>query len=756
MLHFLPDAGPHTTLSSQPALAVATSPETGEGQAHRIAGDTPLLSNDAAVTLTDPNRTQDFATLLQNLNGQSVETERSTAASSNPASPRLTSSLTSTVSPRFDGPERITSARSEPDHPIPARPVLTRLSPDLTLTASSAALQTQPLSTPTDPTQTGWPIDLWQMDDIRPDTLDSNKSVLTPIAETADLAVGELSAKVTKPTLIPIAERPSVAISETWPGILPETPPSSAPSALTSTSPIQPLAKDSLIPIAETPLVAGPRVTSDWVQPAYPPQKAEMTPIAEPLTWPGSDPALETRLPLGLMDPSDKIGKTALLPIAEPLDVAAWDVAAWAPPTDIVVPTTSSDHPLTPSDEILVASANDDITAPDIRPVMADISIPTNVRPGSIPSSPQYNVVVAPTQSDIFAAPQGQHLQSQNGTLATDVRVLPGALVTHELPTQWPLPQANLTANIASTVPTRATPPPDASASPAPIEGGRPVALPGLDVAPLPQATPAASAVPQPNVSRQDRSPEPVPTSNPSPLERPSRDVTPSSDSRFAVTERETRRPFEPAPVHSAPTTPTPPSATASGTTQPNMLPVSVPVPGVTPGPVSGLFAPTPAGSGVTIFTPTPTGLPDLPQTLVSATLSGQKAMIQIDPPEMGRIQIDYAFEANQRTRILLIPETEAARLALSDRMAALISLFDAHHGGTVDVEVTRTEQFNKDSVFDQAAGRHEQDGNPSPSQGQSQSGPSDTGPYGAQASHITDPDTRLDGRNGSRLHLRI
>lgn len=201
----------------------------------------------------------------------------------------------------------------------------------------------------------------------------------------------------------------------------------------------------------------------------------------------------------------------------------------------------------------------------------------------------------------------------------------------------------------------------------------------------------------------------------------------------------------------------TSPSTSASTAPPPAVLPVATPVTTVSPAPL----AQPGGGPAINIFTPpVMTALPELPQTIVATALTAQRAMIQIDPPELGRIQIDTAFESGQRTRILLIPETEAARIAMTDRLPTLVSLFESHHSSPVNVEIGRSDQFEQDAAFDQAAffenssgEAREQDGNGASSDDQSEELWAENSHNPSSAALTSQP---RDGRNGNRLHLRI
>lgn len=121
-------------------------------------------------------------------------------------------------------------------------------------------------------------------------------------------------------------------------------------------------------------------------------------------------------------------------------------------------------------------------------------------------------------------------------------------------------------------------------------------------------------------------------------------------------------------------------------------LPVSPQIAGLTPlaGPIglvnaSVLQLSSPQGS-VTIDR--------IPQAVVAVALTSKSATLQIDPPELGRIQLDYQFDTQGRTVVTLVPETEAARAALADRMATIVASLEQNSSGDVDVRLGDAQDF--------------------------------------------------------------
>lgn len=103
-----------------------------------------------------------------------------------------------------------------------------------------------------------------------------------------------------------------------------------------------------------------------------------------------------------------------------------------------------------------------------------------------------------------------------------------------------------------------------------------------------------------------------------------------------------------------------------------------------------------------------------LPQTVVAIALSAKSATLQIDPPELGRIQLDYQFDNQGRTVVTLTPESDAARAALMDRIASITAALEQGTNSPVDVKLGDARSFG--SEFGQASqdsDRNESDAGP-------------------------------------------
>ena len=141
---------------------------------------------------------------------------------------------------------------------------------------------------------------------------------------------------------------------------------------------------------------------------------------------------------------------------------------------------------------------------------------------------------------------------------------------------------------------------------------------------------------------------------------------------------------------------------TASKTVPLASLADSVSLPGATPSlpastpltPISGLSERLAATIlQTTQANPTVT-LDKLPQAVVTVALSNRSATIQIDPPELGRIQLDYQFDSQGRTVVTLTPESEAARSALVDRMATITAALEQGSSSGVEVKLGNAQDF--------------------------------------------------------------
>ncbi len=85
----------------------------------------------------------------------------------------------------------------------------------------------------------------------------------------------------------------------------------------------------------------------------------------------------------------------------------------------------------------------------------------------------------------------------------------------------------------------------------------------------------------------------------------------------------------------------------------------------------------------------------NISQNIVQAVLKQESTLIRIDPPELGRIQLDFDHSTSGKTTITLSTETESAKLMLLERRAFMIGLFESH--GLDDVEIKLDSNLEKD-----------------------------------------------------------
>lgn len=141
--------------------------------------------------------------------------------------------------------------------------------------------------------------------------------------------------------------------------------------------------------------------------------------------------------------------------------------------------------------------------------------------------------------------------------------------------------------------------------------------------------------------------------------------------------------------------------------------------------------------------------LDKLPQTVVAIALSAKSATLRIDPPELGRIQLDYQFDSQGRTVVTLTPESDAARLALVDRIATITAALEQGSNGPIEVHLADARDFG--SEFGQAA----QDGDAKEGD---QSG--QNGPMGTHADSVKTDDLqrfmRAPSGEAERLHILV
>lgn len=148
---------------------------------------------------------------------------------------------------------------------------------------------------------------------------------------------------------------------------------------------------------------------------------------------------------------------------------------------------------------------------------------------------------------------------------------------------------------------------------------------------------------------------------------------------------------------------PAQPTTVLTGSDAPTPLkpvPVIAPLPTLTP--IAGMSDRLAATILQTANAQPTVTMDKLPQAVVAIALSAKSATLQIDPPELGRIQLDYQFDNQGRTVVTLTPESEAARAALLDRMASITAALEQGSNNPVDVKLGDARDFG--SEFGQAS----------------------------------------------------
>lgn len=122
------------------------------------------------------------------------------------------------------------------------------------------------------------------------------------------------------------------------------------------------------------------------------------------------------------------------------------------------------------------------------------------------------------------------------------------------------------------------------------------------------------------------------------------------------------------------------PLTSTTGTLSLSSMPI------VTAPPQVQTFAPTPFAPAQIVTAQTT----QIGQIIVEASLQQERTIIRIDPPELGRIQLDFDHSTSGRTSIILSAETEAARQILADKRAFMMTLFEGYGLDDVDIKIQR------------------------------------------------------------------
>jgi len=110
----------------------------------------------------------------------------------------------------------------------------------------------------------------------------------------------------------------------------------------------------------------------------------------------------------------------------------------------------------------------------------------------------------------------------------------------------------------------------------------------------------------------------------------------------------------------------------------------------------SSLLQPTPVLQGQPNLQQITVPMREVVQNVVQATLKQERTLIRIDPPELGRIQLDFDHSGSGKTIVTLSAETDSVKLMLMERRAFMVSLFEGY--GLDDVEIQMGNKFDSDA----------------------------------------------------------
>jgi len=420
----------------------------------------------------------------------------------------------------------------------------------------------------------------------------------------------------------------------------------------------------------------------------------------------------------------------------------------------VAIETPLTDQYVSEEDSLVIAETPD----------MADIAV---IEPGAALASSSNKADIIPNEDSVIAAeriPQtGPVLAtSQNGTVPQNAAVPTGAAVqenavTLAAPNQ---PQPDRTVSTPATAATA-------------FVGGDGQTLPDNDTA-APSREAAAQSSPASSPAAETAQPSASASSSMAAIAQPDRPATsdetpdaptPKTERAESAANAERKADNSAATKTAASSTPTPtdlPKVTDAPkmTDAPTLstansdpaapiktLPVMTSLPPVTP--MSALSDRLAATILQTTHAPQPVTLDKVPQAVVAVALSAKSATLQIDPPELGRIQLDYQFDTQGRTVVTLTPESDAARAALIDRMALITASLEQGSNSPVDVKLAEARDFG--AAFGQAS----QDGNGEDARSGSQGGRSQAGSDLSQAQALQDFTRAPAGENG-RLHILV
>lgn len=143
----------------------------------------------------------------------------------------------------------------------------------------------------------------------------------------------------------------------------------------------------------------------------------------------------------------------------------------------------------------------------------------------------------------------------------------------------------------------------------------------------------------------------------------------------------------------------------------------------------------------------------EIPQTVVQATLKQERTLIRIDPPELGRIQLDFDHTNSGKTIVTLSAETDAARILLLERRNFMMGLFEGY--GLDDVEIQIDNAFDSDNQKSNGQFFSNQ-GSPTDSKELGQNGSSPDLSESAAVPALNNSNTSPSEIETHRLHIRV
>lgn len=191
-----------------------------------------------------------------------------------------------------------------------------------------------------------------------------------------------------------------------------------------------------------------------------------------------------------------------------------------------------------------------------------------------------------------------------------------------------------------------------------------------------------------------------TPTPDPDASDRPRLSDRAAETAEYRALARPSATPTDAIKIAEAPAHSTTLIASSDAPTPLKSIPIVATLPTLTP--LSGMSDRLAATILQTTNTSPTVTMDKLPQAVVAIALSAKSATLQIDPPELGRIQLDYQFDSQGRTVVTLTAESDAARAALMDRMVSITAALE--QGANTPIEVKLGDARDFGSEFGQAS----------------------------------------------------